>query len=86
MQFQLTATRAWAHTLCSCSGPLKGSDFHYMFSQFNKEHTGSALPSFLISAGTLLIFSSSISSCQRLASCPSSGGSSRIPGLLYKNK
>lgn len=71
---------------CSCSRPLQRSYFHCKFSQCNKALTESDLPSFLISAGTLLILSSSISSCQRLASCPSSGGSSRIPGLLYKNK
>lgn len=42
------------------------------------------LPSFLISAGTLLMLRSSVSSCHRLPSCPSSGGSSRRPGLLRK--
>lgn len=46
----------------------------------------SVAPSFLTSAGMLVMFKSSMSSCQRLESCPSSIGSSWIPGLLQKQK
>lgn len=40
------------------------------------------LPSFLTAWGTLEMLRSSMSSCHRLGSWPSSTGSSRIPGLL----
>ncbi len=44
------------------------------------------VPSFLTSAGMLVMFKSSMSSCQRLESCPSSIGSSWIPGLLQRQE
>ncbi len=44
------------------------------------------VPSFLTSAGMLVMFRSSMSSCQRLESCPSSIGSSWIPGLLQRQE
>lgn len=44
------------------------------------------IPSFLTSTGTLVMFKSSMSSCQRLESCPSSIGSSWIPGLLQRQE
>lgn len=46
----------------------------------------SVLPSFLTSTGMFVMFKSSMSSCQRLESCPSSIGSSWIPGLLRRQE
>lgn len=44
------------------------------------------VPSFLTSWGTLVILRSSMSSCHKLESCPSSVGSSRIPTLLLEEQ
>lgn len=44
------------------------------------------IPSFLISGGTFVTVRFSMSSCHRLESWPSSGGSSRIPALLLSPK
>lgn len=44
------------------------------------------VPSFLTSWGTLVILRSSMSSCHRLESWPSSVGSSRIPALLLEEQ
>jgi len=50
---------------------------------FIHAYVNQRVPSCLTAGGMLVTLSSSMSSCHRLESWPSSAGSSRIPGLLF---